>query len=94
MDGVRHPEGHEAVAAVAVEVVDVMEEAEGDPGLEDSGGAERLVEATELGFSAWMGRVRMLMQKEMSNKSNNNKPTVINLHPAVQGGLLKGNHDC
>lgn len=80
--------------AVAVEVVDVMEEAEGDPGLEDSGRAERLVEVTELGFSAWMEKVRMLMQKEMSTQRKSKKPTVINLHPAVQGGLLKGNHSC
>lgn len=71
-----------------------MEEAEGDPGLEDSGGAERLVEATELRFSAWMEKVRTLMQKEMSTKRDNKKPTVINLHPAVQGGLLKGNRYC
>lgn len=63
LDGVRHPEGHEAVAAVAVEVVDVMEEAEGDPGLEHPGGAERLVEATQLRFSAWMEKARTLISK-------------------------------
>lgn len=80
--------------AVAVEVVEVMEEAEGDPGLEDSGGAERLVEATELRFSAWVEKVRTVVQTEMSTKGNNEKPTVINLYQTVQGGHLKGNHHC
>lgn len=37
-----------------------MEETKGDPGLEDSRGAERLVEATEPRFSAWMENVKML----------------------------------
>lgn len=30
----------------------------------------------------------------MSTKRNNKKPTVVYLHLAVQGGLLKGNQHC
>lgn len=59
-EGVGHPEGHEAVAAVAVEVAGVVKEAKGGPGLEDSRGAERMVEAPEARFSTWRINVRML----------------------------------
>lgn len=72
-----------------------MEETKGDPGLEDSRGAERLVQATEPRFSAWMENVKMLEQISKNivrTNGNNKKPTVINLHQViVQVSLLKGN---
>lgn len=55
LDGVRHPEGHEAVAAVAGDVVRLVEEAKGGARLEDARRAEGLVEATHAGFDAWQG---------------------------------------
>lgn len=39
--------------AVAGDVVGVMEETEGGPGLDDPRGAERVVEASEPRFGAW-----------------------------------------
>lgn len=48
--------------AVAVEVVGVMKETKGGPGLEDLRGAERMVEVTESRFSTWRENVRMLIQ--------------------------------
>lgn len=95
LDGVRHPEGHEAVVAVAAEVVGVMKEAKGGPGLEDSRGAERMVEATEPRFSTWRGNVRMMIQmikNIMSANKDKRKRTVISERQMfVQFSLLKGN---
>lgn len=62
LDGVGHPEGHEAVVAVAVEVVGVVKETKGGPGLEDARGAERMVEAAEPRFSAWRGKMWCLIK--------------------------------
>lgn len=84
--------------AVAVEVVGVMKETKGGPGLEDSRGAERMVEATEPRFSTWRENVRMLIQmikNIMSANKNKRKRTVISLHQmSVQFSLLKGNPHC
>lgn len=46
LDSVRHPEGHEAVFAVSVEVAGVVEKTKGDARLDDLRGAEGMVEAT------------------------------------------------
>lgn len=51
-DGVRHPEGHEAVSAVAREVVGVVQQTEGGVRLDDPRGPERVVEATQGDFGA------------------------------------------
>lgn len=57
--------------AVAIEVVGVMKETKGGPGLEDSRGAERMVEAAELGFSTWREHVRRLVQMISNTMSTN-----------------------
>lgn len=84
--------------AVAVEVVGVMKEAKGGPGLEDLRGAERMVEATESRFSTWRENVRILIQmikNIVSANKNKRKPTVIRMHQmSVQFSLLKGNAHC
>lgn len=48
LDGVRHPQRHEAVLAVANHVVRLVEEAESGARLDDAGGAEGLVKATPI----------------------------------------------
>ena len=45
LDGVRHPEGHEAVFAVPTEVAGVVEETKGGVRLDDSRSAKGMVEA-------------------------------------------------
>lgn len=49
-EGVRHPEGHPAASAEPVEVAELVEKAEADVRLDDDGGAEGMVEATQGGF--------------------------------------------
>lgn len=46
LDGVRYPEGHEAVLAVPVEVAGVVEKTKGGVRSDDSRGAKGMVEAT------------------------------------------------
>lgn len=58
--------------AVAGDVVGLMKQTKGGPGLEDLRGAERMVEATEPRFSTWRGNVRMLIQM-MKNIMSANK---------------------
>lgn len=46
LNGVRHPEGHEAIFAVSVEVVGVVEETKGGVWLDDPRCAKGMVAAT------------------------------------------------
>lgn len=45
-DGVRNPQGHEAVLAVSVEVVGMVKKTKGGARLDDSGVAKGMVEVT------------------------------------------------